>query len=126
MRGEPSCNTLYDTGITAIDQYKDDEVILEDLSEPQLNYFKLQATSRKNFAVLCMRKMFSEDERRCGNVAGQRGKLKLDPTGERLSKICSYVSAFYDVSEEDRMAVWRECRNAMDVANRNFRNNYYR
>ena len=109
--------------MTTLDDYGEERgVVQEELTEAQINIIKATAPSRKNFAVRCMRRMFSEEDRRSANIGGQRGRPKLDPTGERLSRIYDYVMSCYEVPEEDRIPLWKECHLAMDVANRNFRN----
>ena len=100
------------------------EAIVHELPAEELNLLRQKATSLKNFAVLCMRKMFSEEERKHRNIGGQRGKPMLDPSGDRLRRIYAYLMTTYDVPQADQRALWRDCEVAIDVANRGFRKYY--
>ena len=97
-----------------------------ELTEIQLCLLKSKATSFRNFAVWCMRMLFTGDERRNSNIAGQRGKSKLDPTGERLHNIYDYVFRYYSLPQQDRHSIEKECRLAIDEANRNFKKFKYK
>ena len=91
------------------------------LNQTTLLSFRNRATSRRNFAVMCMRVMFTEEERVHTNISGLKGRAKLDPTGERLEKIYQYVMSMYDVPQTHETIARRECHLAMDEANRKFR-----
>ena len=89
----------------------------EFISETRLKNLHMKAVSQRNFAVLCMRELFSESERRNTNICGHKGKAMLDPSGERLKRIYHYVINMYNVQRDDCMKVWRECQQALNVAN---------
>ena len=91
------------------------------LSMGKVRVVSSRATSVGNFAVLCMREMFTVNERKEGNVAGSKGRSPLDPTGHRLSQIYAYAIDVYKVSDADRMKALKICQCAMDQANRNLR-----
>jgi len=78
------------------------------------NIIALQAksTSTMNFAVRLMREMFTLDELEGKNIAGARGKDRVDPN--RVEIIKDIVFQVYRTSPSDRDYVWRCCRKAMD------------
>ena len=87
---------------------------------PKDELLKLSCTSFsvKNFAVMCMRKMFCGEERENATVSGQRGKRKLDPSAHRLRKIYNYTMTMYSVPVNQRENVWEECITAINAANK--------
>lgn len=78
------------------------------------NIIALQAKSNStmNFAVRLMREMFTLDELDGKNIAGARGKDRVDPN--RVEIIKDIVFQVYGTSPSDRDFVWRCCRKAMD------------
>ena len=79
-----------------------------------------KAVSLRNFAVLCMREMFTDQERVGSTVTGKRqkhDKRKLDPTGSRLQLIYNYVMQMYKIPNNERHIVWGECKLAIKDAN---------
>lgn len=78
------------------------------------NIIALQAKSNStmNFAVRLMREMFTLDELEGKNIAGARGKDRVDPN--RVEIIKDIVFQVYRTSPSDRDYVWRCCRKAMD------------
>ena len=78
------------------------------------NIIALQAKSNStmNFAVRLMREMFTLDELDGKNIAGARGKDRVDPN--RVEIIKDIVFQVYRTSPSDRDYVWRCCRKAMD------------
>ena len=77
-----------------------------------------KAVSQRNFAVLCMREMFTDQERVGSTVTGKCSyKRKLDPTGRRLQLIYNYVMQMYNIPNKQRHIVWTECQLAMTNAN---------
>ena len=81
---------------------------------PRDNIIALQAksTSTMNFAVRLMREMFTLDELEGKNIAGARGKDRVDPN--RVEIIKDIVFRVYRTLPSDRDYVWRCCRKAMD------------
>ena len=78
------------------------------------NIIALQAKSNStmNFAVRLMREMFTLDELDGKNIAGARGKDRVDP--DRVEIIKDIVFQVYRTSPSDKEFVWRCCRKAMD------------
>ena len=93
----------------------------QELSDQILDRLRMQASSRRNFAVLCMRLMFRDEERVGTNIGGSKGRAKLDPSNSRLSAIYRYVIQMYQVPEEQQNQAIQECIIAIDLANRNFK-----
>ena len=92
-----------------------------ELADSLLRFLKVKASSMGNFAVLCMREMFTIEERKNSNISGKRGKCKLDPSGQRLDTIISYVMKIYNIPESKRIPARKQCYLTMDQANRNLR-----
>ena len=94
-----------------------------ELSEEKLSLLRMKAISVGNFAVLCMRDMFTIEERTAPNtcISGKRGKLKLDYTGKRLEKIHKYVLNAFNVKDNALKSTIKQCNTCMDQANRNIR-----
>ncbi|KXJ09606.1 hypothetical protein AC249_AIPGENE9447 [Exaiptasia diaphana] len=69
---------------------------------------KIISTSHCNFAVNLLRKYFMTDDLINKNIAGVRGKGKVDP--ERISQIMATVYDYYPTPPAQKEAVWRECR----------------
>ena len=90
---------------------------VEEIPQQKLVELRIKALSQKNFAVLCMREIFTEEERANSNFSGNRGRKKLDPSGKRLRLIFKYIMDTYHVAEVDQANVWRDCQQAMNDAN---------
>ena len=101
------------------------ELPVFELSDSLLQFMKLKAKSSSNFAVLCMREMFTLEERKNSNISGTRGKFKLDPNGQRLDTIISYVMKVYNITESERFRYRKQCFLTMDQANRNLRSQIF-
>ena len=75
------------------------------------------STSRKNFAVNLVRKMFSTQERMTSNCAGKKGKDALDPT--RLELVKKHVFSEWPLKPgSDGRKEWKDCIQAIDEAGR--------
>ena len=87
----------------------------------RLYILRKKAVSQKNFAVLCMRELFTEEERVGSTVTDKYSyagrKRRLDPTGRRLQLIYNYVMQMYNVPVEDRQTVWEDCKLGFYSAN---------
>ena len=94
-----------------------------ELSDKELAFLRMKAISVGNFAVLCMRRMFTVEERTAANtcISGKRRKIRLDITGERLNKIYQYVLKGFAIPENGTQNAIKQCNMCMDQANRNFR-----
>lgn len=73
---------------------------------------KRSAKSRPNFAVLLLKELFNPNELEGKNIAGVRGKERVDP--ERLLVLKNILQRFHPVTSGEHEASWRLCRKAMD------------
>ena len=94
-----------------------------ELSEEQIGVIRTKAMSIGNFAALCMREMFTIEERTVPNtcISGKRGTFKLDYTGERIQKIYQYVLQTFSIKENAMKTTIKQCNMSMDQANRDLR-----
>ena len=94
-----------------------------ELSEEQIGVIRTKAMSIGNFAALCMREMFTVEERTAPNtcISGKRGTFKLDYTGERIQKIYQYVLKTFSIKENELQTTIKKCNMSMDHANRDLR-----
>ena len=99
-----------------------------ELSGEQLGNIRIKAISVGNFAALCMREMFTIEERLAPNtcISGMRGKHKLDYSGERLNKIYQYVLEAFAISDHAVKSTIKQCNLCMDHANRNLKSSITR
>lgn len=82
------------------------------ISREDLIALQSRSTSTMNFAVRLLRELFSRDELIGRNIAGVRGKERVDPA--RIEIIKEIVFKVYRTSPSDRELLWRYCRKAMD------------
>ena len=82
-----------------------------------LSEIATNATSRKNFAAVLNRRIFSEEERKVSNVSGTKGKKKLDP--HWIGIIKETVFRYWPFEPgKPKINAWRECIRAIDTTNR--------
>ena len=87
------------------------------LSSIEVTCLYKSSCSRRNFATNLTRRLFDEETRKVSNVAGKRGKAKLNPIV--VDYIKSTVFQFFPSSsplETDKD--WAICVTAIDEANR--------
>ncbi len=96
------------------------EPVLE-LSRNTLLNIRHTASSAKNFAVHCMRRMFTVESRLQPdlNWNGKKGKGPLSPEGRRKGAIKLYVQEHYNVTDTRKM--YAQMASAIDKCNRNLR-----
>ena len=82
------------------------------VSPEQLFQLKNMAKSRPNFAVQLLKRLFEPSELKGRNIAGAKGKGKVDPT--KVNEIKQIVNSFFPVSASEDLSAWRDCRRAMD------------
>ena len=82
---------------------------------------KQESASRKNFAVKLVREWFSEEERRTSNVAGKKGKKKLNEVKMGIVKTKTFFIWPLEHNEVEK-TVWAGCVAAIDEANRRLNN----
>ena len=82
------------------------------ISRDSIIALQAKSSSTMNFAVRLMREMFTLDELDGKNIAGARGKDRVDPN--RVEIIKDIVFQVYRTLPSDRDYVWRCCRKAMD------------
>jgi len=82
------------------------------ISREDLIALQSRSTSTMNFAVRLLRELFSRNELIGRNIAGVRGKERVDPA--RIEIIKEIVFKVYRTSPSDRELLWRYCRKAMD------------
>ena len=78
----------------------------------ELFTLKNRSRSRANFAVLLLKRLFEPSELEGRNIAGVRGKEKVNPV--KVSQIKEIVNSFFPTSASEEVSSWRECRRAMD------------
>ncbi len=82
-----------------------------------LSEIATNAISRKNFAAVLNRRIFSEEERKVSNVSGTKGKKKLDP--HWIGIIKENVFRYWPFEPgKPKINAWRECIRAIDTTNR--------
>lgn len=69
------------------------------LSFVEIQYLKKKSSSRSNFTVNCLRRLFRTEEVQGQNVAGKKGKPPVDPF--RVELIKSYAFQMYPVAPDD-------------------------
>ena len=94
-----------------------------ELSGEQLSNIRIKAISVGNFAVLCMREMFTIEKRLAPNtcISGMKGKHELDHSSERLDKIYQYVLEAFAISDHAVNSTIKPCNICMDKGNSNLK-----
>ena len=82
----------------------------------------LKSCSRKNFATLLAKNLFTEEVRKTSNVSGKNNKQQLDP------KIIEYIKTLtferWPLAQAEKLEMeWGECKRAIDEGNRRLNRN---
>ena len=81
-----------------------------------LQTIKLRSNSIANFAAKLNCEVFSKEERMKSNVAGTRGKEKLN--SNKIAAIRDATFSIYPTDVRQQHVVWKECIKAIDEMNR--------
>ena len=110
-------NSPYHRGSGAVPTHQDTALPVREIPESRLITLLEKSVSQRNFAVLCMRELFTEEERVNATISGERGNRKLDPSGERLKLIYKYLMQTCRPGNDNPQTIWEDCQTAMNKAN---------
>ena len=85
------------------------------LTSGEISQLFLKSCSRKNFAILLVKRLFPEEVRKVSNVSGK--DKQLDPSNIEYVKDPTFVHWPLAQSEKTDKE-WAECKIAIDEANR--------
>ena len=86
------------------------------LTSGEITQIFIKSCSRKNFASLLVRRLFPEEIRKISNMTG-KDKLQLDP--EIINYVKTVTFQHWPLAQSEKFdREWRECKEAIDEANR--------